>query len=1095
MREKRGEERVHSLSEGQRLIWFADQMQPGRTAFHFPAAFRIHSEYSASRIESALRAVANRHESLRTTFGVAAGEPVARVRPRSSLQLEVVEAAGWDEAQLRAEAAQRLRRPLDLEQGPLFQAVLLERGASDAVLLLLWHHIVIDGWSASIVLGELAVFLGAKAAAGKSIQLPAATPYSAFVEQQQALLASDDGQRHAAYWREQIHDRLTPLELPLDRPRPSASERSPKAHHVAFPEALNKSLRRIVREQGVTLYSLLLTGLQVLLHRYSGAPDVCVQSPFAGRDRRDLFGTVGYFVQVLPMVAHIEPDADFRSLLRENASRVKHAFEHQHYPIAKALSSSSALRGDGLFRLSRVMFVLQQPRSAEEPDAMRMQDPAGAGRPRSEFNLGDLRVSPYPVAPAGTPFDIDIEAFDFEGALDAAILFNPDVLNESTVERIARQWLKTLASMAADLGAVVGSTEWMDADEEREVLAASTGPERDYPASPGIPGLFERQVDRTPDAIAAYEGDRSITFAELDRDANRLARRLATSGAGPGGLVGVYLPRSIDSLTALLAVLKTGAAYVPLDTHYPAERLGFVVEDCALSLVVTHRSLDGRLPAPRAQAVFIDDETTESTARLGRRVAPEDRIHVLHTSGSTGRPKGVEGLHGAALNRLQWMWEAYPFEPDEVCCATTPLGFVDSVWETFGPLLAGVPLVMVDHDTARDVDGLTAVLAERSATRIVVGPGQLRALLEHPRPLSKRLPLLARWTVSGEALPPDLARLFLESAPDATLLNLYGCSEAAGDSCFHEMRRGWNRPRTPIGRPIANTSVYLLDPHRKPVPPGVAGEIYIGGAGLAAGYLNRPGTTEDRFVSDPFSDRPDARLFRTGDLGRLADDGEIEYLGRLDSQVQIRGCRVEIGEIEAALRRSPQVAEAVVEARIAHGETRLAAYVKPLSPAQVLAVADLRADLSRSLPDYMLPSDFIFLDELPRTPNGKLDRRALPPIDQAAGDQTPPESDLEELIVAVLCDVLDLEQMGVHDDFFELGGHSLTLARAVAQLNRTLDQQFPLRWVFEASSVRRLADRIMESPSGSDASAAATAILAVVSDPVPPDEQATVRSA
>ncbi|MEP6995692.1 MAG: amino acid adenylation domain-containing protein, partial [Acidobacteriota bacterium] len=588
-----------------------------------------------------------------------------------------------------------------------------------------------------------------------------------------------------------------------------------------------------------------------------------------------------------------------------------------------------------------------------------------------------------------------------------------------------------------------------------------------------IHGLFERQVERTPEKVAVRDGSGEVTFRELNRRANRLAHFLRRRGVGPEVAVGVSLERTVRMPEALLAVLKSGGAFMPLDPSYPAERLGFMLRDSEAPVLLTEDRLAGRFPAGQAEIVRLDsglDLSAEPDTNPGGGARSDSLAYVIYTSGSTGTPKGVEAIHRASVNRFAWMWAAYPFERGEVCCQKTALSFVDSVWEIFGPLLQGIPLVILSDEAVKDPRSLVRGLADGGVTRIVLVPSLLRGILDSGADLARELSRLRLWVASGETLPAELYSRFRAALPDAVLLNLYGSSEVTADvTCYAgEGETPEGVGIVPIGRPISNTQIYILDGSRQPVPPGVTGEIYVGGHGLARGYRHRPDLTAERFIADPFRRAPGARLFRTGDRGRYRTDGQIEYLGRADHQIKLRGRRIELGEIESALAAHPAVTQAVVTLREDHpGDARLVAYVVS-EPEAAGATVDWRSFLASRLPDFMVPSTFVSLDALPLTPSGKIDRAALPGPGagrpQLAAVFVPPRNTVEERIAGVWSDILGAERVGIHDNFFDLGGHSLLAVRLVARLEKEFGRPVALATVFRAPTVAELAE-ILEGPS------------------------------
>ncbi|HLH60440.1 MAG TPA: non-ribosomal peptide synthetase [Ktedonobacteraceae bacterium] len=598
----------------------------------------------------------------------------------------------------------------------------------------------------------------------------------------------------------------------------------------------------------------------------------------------------------------------------------------------------------------------------------------------------------------------------------------------------------------------------------------------DYPSDQSIHQLFEAQVARTPLRAALISGQQRITYQELNRQANRLAAYLCRSGVGREALIGICMQRSIEMVIGLLGILKANAAYVPLDPAYPRERLAFMLDDARPAILLTQQHLAARLPS-HERTICLDRDwqaiAQESEENVSGGVGGDHIAYMLYTSGSTGVPKGVLGTHRAAINRFCWMWNAYPFEQHEVCCQKTSLSFVDSVWEIFGPLLQGIPVVIIPDPLVKDSRQLLQTLAAHAVTRIVLVPSLLRVLLESEN-LQNSLPCLKYWTSSGETLSVDLAQRFLRQMPNSILLNLYGSSEVAADVTFYDVRNYTSQTSIPIGRPIANTQIYLLDEQMLPVPSGAPGELYAGGDGLARGYFNRPELTASRFVPDPFTGKPGARLYRTGDIARYLDDGNIEYLGRLDHQVKLRGVRVELGEIESVLGQHPAIRQVVVVAREdAPSDKRLLAYVVSHEK-QSASPDELQKHMLERLPDYMVPSAFVFLEQLPLTPNGKLDRQALPvPVlarPALSSDFLAARTPIEEAIAAIWSQALGIEQIGVHDNFFELGGHSLLAMQILSRLQADFSIELPVHRFLEAPTVAQLAEMLQQGQNNGSTS-------------------------
>ncbi|MBW1713791.1 MAG: amino acid adenylation domain-containing protein, partial [Deltaproteobacteria bacterium] len=642
--------------------------------------------------------------------------------------------------------------------------------------------------------------------------------------------------------------------------------------------------------------------------------------------------------------------------------------------------------------------------------------------------------------------------------------YSTDLFDPATISRMIVHFETLLEGIVANSEQRVSELPLLTEAERRQLLVEWNDTQTQYPSDKCIHQLFEVQAEQTPEAVALVFEDRELTYQDLNAKANQVAHHLQTLGVGPEGLVGICLERSLEMVVGLLGVLKAGAAYVPLDPTYPKERLAFMLEDSKVQVLLTQERLTTVLPEHQAQVIFLDPDLTalagQSRENPDCQITSDQPAYVVYTSGSTGRPKGVIGLHRGAVNRFSWMWDQFPFEENEICCQKTSLNFVDSLWEIFGPLLQGIKTVIIPDEIVKDVPRLVETLASQDVTRIVLVPSLLRTILNMDSDLSNQLRKLKIWVSSGEALPSELTRRFQEILPQSRLLNLYGSSEVSADvTWFDTSSMSSQSESVPIGRPLANTQIYLLDRYLNPVPRGVPGAIYVGGDGLARGYFNRPDLTEEMFIPDPFSDEPGARLYKTGDLGRYLADGNIEFLGRTDHQVKIRGFRIELGEIKATLADHPAVKEAVVVSREDQsGDKSLAAYVvldqeRP-SPGQ------LRDFLKEKLPEYMVPSAFVTLEEMPLTPNGKIDYQSLPAPDLSSLSTQPsraPQGELEIQLAKLWEQVLGVQPIGADDNFFGLGGHSLLAVTLLARMEKIFGRELPLLTLFQAPTVAQMA--------------------------------------
>jgi amino acid adenylation domain-containing protein len=633
------------------------------------------------------------------------------------------------------------------------------------------------------------------------------------------------------------------------------------------------------------------------------------------------------------------------------------------------------------------------------------------------------------------------------------------------IGRLIQHWRTLLEAAAADPHRAVSELPLLTARERSQILVDWNRTEADYPRNATIHELFDAQCERTPEAVALREGRNCLIFRELQARSNRFAHHLRRLGAGRGTRVALCVERSLNMVVALLGVLKTGAAYIPLDPSYPADRLQFMLEDAVATLLVTHSGVLKKLRFSEAKTVNLDTDwqgiARTSADNLSTRVEPGDPAYVLYTSGSTGRPKGVKGTHRGAINRFQWMWERYPFQTGEVCCQKTNLGFLDSMWEIFGPLLAGIPSVIVPAEVMRDPEEMLRSLAAAGVTRIVLVPSLLRALLDHAPNLKERVPRLKLWSCSGEALSGELARRFRQGFPQATLLNIYGSSEVAADVTWHEVLEKEEDigATVPIGKPISNTQMYVLDPHRNPVPVGVRGEIYVAGDGLALGYWNRAALTAERFVENPIAPEQSKRLYRTGDLGRWRGDGEIEYLGRVDGEVKLRGMRIDLGEIESVLLSHAGVREGAVIRVEEGGEARLVAYLVA-EDREKADGRELRRYLRSKLPEHMVPSRFVQVAELPLLSSGKVNRRALATVEGVVLSEqgtVAPRTAVEQKLAGMWREVLKVGEVGVDQNFFELGGHSLLVLQVMVRIRREFDVELGVRTMFEEPTIAELA--------------------------------------
>jgi amino acid adenylation domain-containing protein len=1035
------------LSFPQQRLWFLDQMSPGNNSYNIAAPVRLRGSLNTRALELALTEIVRRHEILRTNFPTVNGEPRQVIRESTVLEvpLIVLDGTSVDE---REDEARRLAQAetghaFDLARDPLLRVCLLRFDEHDHLLLLTMHHIITDGWSMGVLIREMALLYDAfqRNEASPLPELP--FQYADFAHWQREWLQGDVLRTRVDYWKKQLDGAPAILELPTDRVRPPLQTTNGATHSTVLPQRLSSSMSELSRNADATLFMTLLAAFQTLLCRYTNQQDIVVGTPIANRTRRETEDLIGFFVNTLVLMTDLSGNPSFRVLLRRIREVALQAYVHQDLPFEKLVEELKPERTLSHMPLFQVLIAFQ---NAPEP----------------KLTLPALELQDFSLAGQTAKFDLSLYIGESNEGLRLTFEYNTDLFNPSTIEQLARHFETLLAGIVANPDQRINDLPLLDETERHRLLVEWTDTTCDYPFR-CIHEVFAEQAAATPEAVALISGDQQLTFAELDQRANQLAHYLQKRGVGPEVIVAVCMPRSIEMVIALLGILKAGGAFVPVDSTYAAERVTFLLKDSRAPIVLTQQRVSDSLAFSVSEPICVDTRWAEIAAESRQPPAcsatPDNAAYLIYTSGSTGRPKGSISPHHASLNRLAWMWRTYPFEPGEVCCQKTSLSFGDSIWENFGPLLRGIQLVIIPDDAVKDPRELVARLGAQDVTRIVLVPSLLRMLLEQEVSLAQKLPRLKYWTCSGESLPLELAQSFKKELPAAVLINLYGSSEIAADVTCYEVTEPDRLAGIPIGRPIDNTKAYILDGSFAPVPLGVCGELYIAGAGLARGYFDHPDLTAERFLANPFSSEPGARMFRTGDLARYRPDGTIEFVGRADYQVKIRGFRVELGEIEAALGQHQTVRQGVVVLHEhASGDKRLVAYIVPFAGGTV-DHKQLRAFVQRQLPEYMVPSVFITLDEMPLTSSKKIDRRALPapePVRQGNDDAAAPRDGVELQLTRIWEDVLSVRPVGVQDNFFNLGGHSFLAVSLMSRIEREFGVKLPLTVLFQGATVEAL---------------------------------------
>jgi amino acid adenylation domain-containing protein len=956
-----------------------------------------------------------------------------RVRTEFADSLEVVDASTLDEDALREKVAADYRRPFDLEHGEPARLHVYTRGGGDHVLLLVAHHIACDGWSLWVLLSDLKDLYTSRALT----ELPAS--YLDFVHAEAETLASAEAERQWTYWREQLAGNLEALDLPLDRPRAARHVRQGASFPIELPEDLTAELRRVAQANGVTLFTVLAAGLNTLLHRYSGQSDVLVGTPTAGRTERRFAGVVGHFINQVVLRTDFSDDPRFDTLLARTRDTVLNALANQDLPFALLVERLKPNRDPNRTPIFDVNFVFQQAQTSSEILGLVTDDGSGV------FDWGALQLRAYPFHQQEGQFDLTVELLDADTRLVGHLKYDAALFDRETIARFETHFRNLLRAAARTPERRVSTLPMLDA-EEREALLERRRPRRlsgrrpgavppesrgetppAQPArTPALQSLFEEQVSRTPTAQALSLANERVTYADLNTRANQLAHRLRELGVGRESLVALRLAPSIDTIVAILGTLKAGGGYLPIDLSYPDDRAAFMISDSGARVVIDAAWLQRESNALREQS------TTNPSLASG----PENIAYCIYTSGTTGRPKGVLIEHRQVTRLFDATQHWFHFDDTDVWTLFHSYAFDFSVWEIWGALLHGGRLVIVPYLTARSPEAFHRLVVDEGVTILNQTPSAFRQFMAADAASAvTELPLRAV-IFGGEALDSRMLAPWFERHPSQPqLINMYGITETTVHVTYAPVTAS---AENSIGRAIPDLQTYVLDSNFEPVPVGVRGELYVGGAGLARGYLARPELTAERFVPNPFTTTPGARLYRTGDVGSYRADGTIEYHGRIDRQVKIRGFRIERGEIEAELRKHPLVDEAIVLARdAADRSTTLAAYV--IAKGEQPAAATLRHHLRRSLPEYMVPSSITVLDRLPLTNNGKIDHAALAKLDvPRPRTLAAPASDTERAVAAVWREVLAIDEVGRHDNFFDLGGHSLL----VPQVHRRLTERF-----------------------------------------------------
>ncbi len=1048
---RRGTPGPCQLSFGQERLWLYNQLEPDNPNL-IPSVLRLRGSLNLCALEKTLDAIVVRHEILRTTFSSDTGEPLQVIHPSRSIQLAFIDLLTCPEADRQTEV-QRLidaekQRPFDLTKDLMLRATLIRLSEREHTLMLTMHHIASDGWSMGIFFNELLALYGAYAAGDPSPLPDLSIQYADFARWQRKWMEGEVLERQLSYWQNQLSEIPPVLDLPSDRPRPAVRSLRGASQGIILPEKLIARLKSICKQEGATMFTLMMAAFKTLLYRYSGQGDICVGTFTANRNRVEIEDLIGFFVNTLVLRTCLSDGLSFRELLQREHGAALGAFANQDIPFEKLILILKPKRDLSYTPLFQVALSFE-------------------AMPKDYLELPNLSFEILPPHPLVSLYDLSLIVEEYSEKIKIIFTYRTDIFEASTIERWAHNFKTLLESIAANPEEHIETLPLLTEAEKKQVIVEWNNTGADYPRDKCIHELFEEQVERTPDAAAVVFEDQILTYRELNTRANQLAHYLRKQGVGPEVLVGICVERSLEMIIGILGILKAGGAYVPLDPTYPKERLAFMIEDATMPIMLTQSWLLDGIPKHRGHSICLDTQWEEiaqhSYDAPFSDTTSANLAYVIYTSGSTGVPKGVMIPHRAIVNHMQWMQSVFPLNGADCVLQKTPFSFDASVWEFYAPLFVGGRLAVAKPNGHQDIAYMVESISRYQVTILQLVPTLFRMLLETPE--FKTCYSLRRVFCGGEVLTRELIIRFFQTL-NAELHNLYGPTEVTIDSVYFSIPRDYSGEIIPIGRPVANTQAYVLDCYRQPVPIGVLGELYLGGVQMARGYLNRPELTSEKFIPNSFSDEPGALFYRTGDLARYLPDGNIEFLGRIDHQVKVRGFRIELGEIESALGQHPAVRETAVIAREEQRDNkRLVAYVVFDQNAAILTT-ELRSFLKEKLPDYMIPSAFVALDSLPLTPSGKVDRMALPAPDSerpgAENSYVSPRTPIEKVLAGIWCEIFGLNRVGVHDNFFELGGHSLLATQVMSRLRKVFEVEIPLRTLFESPTVEELAFALLQ---------------------------------
>ncbi|MEO7766559.1 MAG: amino acid adenylation domain-containing protein, partial [Ferruginibacter sp.] len=1036
------------LSFSQERLWFIDRMQ-GSIQYHLPAVFRLKGNIDKKALAGSLQKIIERHESLRTVIKEVNGRAYQHIKSSSEWDLSLTENAlfkGNKEA-LQTYIQGSINTSFDLSKDYMLRADLIAVANEEYLLVVTMHHIASDGWSMSILVDEVAALYRAFRDHTSFELTPLALQYADYAIWQRKYLQKEVLDKKINYWKQQLAG-VTPLQLPTDYTRSLVLDSKGAAINFKIDKELSGLIQNLGHQTGTTLFMVLLGAFKVLLYRYTGQQDICVGTPVAGREQQELEKLIGFFINTLALRSEINGKDSFTQLLQKVKQTTLNAYEHQDIPFEKIVELLAKERDMSRSPVFQAMFVMQNTPAAPELD------------------LGDIILSREEFEHTTTQFEISLYFTNTSDGLEGSVRYSTDLYKKPAIERLIAHFKELLQSIVKYPQQCLGQLPMLKIEERKHLLFDLNGAKISYPLDKSLVNLFKEQVAKTPGSTAVIFEGRRLSYKELNERSNQLAHYLYARGVKPETLVPLCLERSFEMIIGILGILKAGGAYVPIDPEYPLERIGYMLEDTAASIIVTSKESSLKLPSDGvAEIIELDGKDAaainrESTADLQITMAPDHLAYVIYTSGSTGKPKGAMNEHRALVNRLCWAKDQYRVTPGDAILQKTTFSFDVSVWELLLPIISGARLVFAKPGGHKDNAYLKEMIEQERITIIHFVPSMLGVFLPDLEP--GECTGLKKVLCSGEALKPSQVALFRDKLPGLELHNLYGPTEAAIDVTH------WTMPQTaepvslvPIGKPVANTSIYILNEINELMPLGSAGEIHIGGIQVGRGYLNRPALTAEKFIADPFSTEAGAKMYKTGDLGRWITDGNIEYLGRIDDQVKIRGYRIELGEIETVLQQSGLVGQTVIVARTdKNGINQLIGYITAKNSFDKEAVIFY---LNNKLPAYMVPVIWVQMESLPLTPNGKIDKNALPQPETSVltiNEYVPPGNQLEEDLAGIWKKILGIEQAGIHDNFFALGGHSLSAMQVISALRKKLELEVVIKDIFNYPTIASLANHL-----------------------------------